>query len=856
MEPPEKRQVRPASKPVAKWIPPEARRVVPKRGPGGDDPKSRFITAWNRDKSRPVHIRPPWEQLKSEFVDDRRSGVRLWRVIYDDKYIERVKKQDAEALWFEYWLEPEKFEGSNEPAPYPPVELAASEEDTMAEIINMVPTLDNMSFPPPDQKLSAHPFRRIEQLEKRLVECTATISMLKQSNQELQEDLQVVRDTCVSLYERMNSMQRRIIGLISDVDVHGGWLHVLRDDMIKHSQGHTRATHLPRCLPGDRHLENPLLESAAYTAPQLSLSLDGDVEENPGPEALQHERPDEDQPFIYDWWLIRAAAGWFQNWRQSVRTLLYGDDTLTASTWERDLTAEGIEPNPGWAHGKYDRKGKGKETPPTSRSRESSAPGSPKDSLWPMRGKRAPAKKGGSRAGAKATAINKSLASAVQQLQGENDAIRATYRAGIPCRDYAAGRCSRGPSCAFSHEFGSTSSTSAPAAPKAVCRRFQRPSGCPFGAQCHFLHVGSATTTAAAPTPQTATATANQSIIPGGPISLGLPKSKPKVAPPRVQPVRMQAGGALTGTSASSTPSQPAAPLPAPNAAVAAILNVQPPRPPPLNDEMKERARRERNIRRRINRRTKLVFYERVGVSNPLTALVLAGLALLLIAASAITETLLAHFDVTHWSLSLLFTIPLVLVCISLLMVCIVYLTAGQKMIRHQYILYKDPNRWLPDEDLRTDLGATTRLDHDSQRLAQFVYTRSFCFTHDERSNRKNPVRYRCALAWENLVRAVCFLPRLEIVSKKGNYSEELLAQACNAHNMSVRSDLETVKDRVSQVVRTKASMPLNRFDQTNADYIVSNTEHLGVAVWMDQQRSLRHLPFVVPPSPTATFSQ
>lgn len=262
-------------------------------------------------------------------------------------------------------------------------------------------------------------------------------------------------------------------------------------------------------------------------------------------------------------------------------------------------------------------------------------------------------------------------------------------------------------------------------------------------------------------------------------------------------------------------------------------------------------------IRRRIRdkHRVRLVFYERVGISNPLTALVLLAMAIGLIMLSIGVELLLGLLDVPHWSIGIIFTIAIVMTCCALAIVICTYLMAGTRMIRHQFILIKNPAEWLPDTDLRTDVGANTRLDHDTQRLSRYEYTRSFCFTHDEKSNKKRFLRYRAAMAWENFVRSMFFMPKLDLCGKKGVYSEELLSQCTNAHNMSVRTDLETVKDRVSQVVRTKASMPLNRFDQTSRAYITGAVESIAVAVWMDQQRTLRNLPFVVPPSLTGMSS-
>lgn len=960
------------------YLPP-ARRVE-RRGPGGGDAKSRFIAEWDRNPANRELGAPQRPKIEFEAVAPPEGGGQWWRAIHEGRYFERQRKVDAEMCWYELFMDPGKFEGSNEPAPWPPAKGAAPTGPAphvqagipaITALLNLPPVPTVKSVAAVRTSPIGEAMRRIELLEMKAAIASATIHELRDENKVLNAELEVVRDTCTTLYERINSIQRRLIGLTSDIDVHGGWLHVLRDDVSKHlgNLGHVRSSHLPRCLPAERHSHDPRLTLEAYVPPQPALSKDGDVEENPGPEQPQtaagkHADKEcclENQPLDWvlinrnpevhwppldgvrdtpgpplvgiepnpgpreiTWWLIsawynitygnqtprRAAAMpfppdgelidsdhedepligvepnpgpltfWFV-FKAAACSLFMccGHEVIMdAEGWVRDLTREGVEPNPGWAHGKFGHSRKGKEkatseTPPTARSRENSPPGSPKDSLFPMREKttRKPkqGRKTGTRTAVRGGAIKTSVVAAVQQLRGEQDALREMYRAGIPCRDYIQGRCTYGASCAYNHDVGASSSASG-SAPKAVCRRFSRPQGCPFGAQCRFLHVGTAAPAAPAaahpsaiPSANPATTVATVAMPSNGPTSLGSLKfASAQKARHSSLPVRLQAGGALSGTSASSTPAalpanvQPAGPSPAPSAATAAIVQVAPPPAPPLSDEMKERLKRERLIRRRLNKRTKLVFYERVGVSNPLTALILAAISLVLIAGSAITETALAFFEVEYWAISLLFTIPLVITCAALLMVCLVYVMAGQKLIRHQYTLIKDPSRWLPDEDLRSDLGATSRLDHDSQRLARFEYTRSFCFTHNEKSNRKTFLRYRCALAWENIVRTICFLPRLEIVSKKGEYSEELLAQCCNAHNMSVRTDLETVKDRVSQVVRTKASMPLNRFDQTSANYITGNTEALGVAVWMDQQRALRHLPFVVPPSPTATFSQ
>lgn len=341
----------------------------------------------------------------------------------------------------------------------------------------------------------------------------------------------------------------------------------------------------------------------------------------------------------------------------------------------------------------------------------------------------------------------------------------------------------------------------------AACRRQHTERGCPFGDDCRYVHT-------AAPAPVKAAPKAN------GPLPAPA-TTAPSVVPPAM-PIQVVITNGV----------------------------------PEVTSEMKKRATRERWIRRRLNMRTRLTFYEHIGVSKPVTAFVLLLVSFGLIMASAATEHLLHHFNVEHHYVSLAFTVPTTFLCFITAVMAIVYITAGERMIKHHYVLYKDPSKWLPDEDLRTDLGKTSRLEHDTQRLARFEYTRSFCFTHDRKSNRKNCFRFQAAMWWENFVRRMFFMKTLSIRSVSGEYSEELLAQACNSHNMSVRTDLDTVKDRVSQVVRTKASMPLNRFDQTSARYIVGATEAIGVAVWMDQQRRLRHLPFVAAPSYSAISSQ
>ena len=513
----------------------------------------------------------------------------------------------------------------------------------------------------------------------------------------------------------------------------------------------------------------------------------------------------------------------------------------------KDLTEEGVEPNPG------PRKtaNAAKAAVPAAASAEKTKP-KPR----PEKGKAKAKVKGGTRGSKKSMAINKSVGKALSEQAGTIDALRAVHDSGIPCRDYAAGNCTYGPACRFNHDVSSTSSSSTQA--PAICRRFSRPEGCPWGAQCRYSHTGALPSAVSSP--------AMTVTIPAAPL--------PKIHRPGK--ITMQAGGALTPSSSiSSTPlSQSVTVLPsapplsafvanapspqpaAPPAAPAIIAVVPNPGPPALKKEMEERQRRERAIRRRLNTATKLVFYERVGVSNPLTALVLLSIASVLTALSFGVEALLAALGVEWWGLTLLFTIPIIITCTGLAMVCLIYLTAGTSMIRHKYLLFKNPKAWMPDADLRTDLGATSRLDHDSQRLARFVYTRAYCFTHDEKSNRKRALRYRAALAWENFVRSVFFMPKHELATKSGEYSEELLSQCTNAHNMSFRSDLATVTDRVDQTIRTKASMPLNRFDQTSGRYVVASTGLIAIAVWMDQQRSLRHLPFVVAPSLTKMSSQ
>lgn len=567
-----------------------------------------------------------------------------------------------------------------------------------------------------------------------------------------------------------------------------------------------------------------LLPVVPLRRPQaVDLTADGDVEPNPGPET----------PVM----------------------------TATLPPPPLDLTRFGVEPNPG---------------PKRTRGRSSSAGAPPKpssspaDSLKPMRdlkGKK-PILKKATRGSKKSGAIAKSLSATNSAQLGALDAARDQYYSGIPCRDFAAGNCTWGPRCKFNHDSSpqasSSGATPAPSAgavpqPPAPCRRVSRPGGCPFGNSCRFAHpaasVGNQGTTPAPPAAATPAAAApvtlaTATVTPTAPAPAAAPLS------PLLQPITLPSR--IAGTRKTrSLPVPPSAPSPHPASNTPIVIQPAAPAKADPSKEMKEREMYEAAIRRRIRdkHRVRLVFYERVGVSNPLTALVLLAIAIGFIVLSIGVEMLLGFLDVPYWSIGIMFTIAITTTCFALALVVCTYLMAGTRMIRHQFILIKNPAEWLPDTDLRTDVGANTRLDHDTQRLSRYEYTRSFCFTHDEKSNKKRYLRYRAAMAWENFVRSMFFMPKLDLCGKKGVYSEELLSQCTNAHNMSVRTDLETVKDRVSQVVRTKASMPLNRFDQTSRAYITGAVESIAVAVWMDQQRTLRNLPFVVPPSLTGMSS-
>lgn len=618
------------------------------------------------------------------------------------------------------------------------------------------------------------------------------------------------------------------------------YVYSLKLGKLYSSRGRGKIPHRHWNQLSQKVLSDELLPLAPLRRPDaVDLTADGDVEPNPGPEYQEPHRP-RSRHHQFDWGIIHR-------------------DPATLPPVPRDLTRYGVEPNPGPKEGKRGRANSAGLWP--------KAPSSPKDSLKPMRdlkGKK-PVLKKGTRGSKKSGAIAKSLSATNSAQLGALDAARDQYYSGIPCRDYAAGNCTWGAQCKFNHDSSPSASgsgaTSAPTPsatpqPPALCRRVSRPGGCPFGNQCRFVHPASsagnqgvAPTAAQLSAPPTAVVASVPAAAQAPPTTAVPPLSpllKPITLPSRI------AGGRKTR----SLPI-PSAPSPHPAANTPIVIQPAAPAKAEPSKEMKEREMYEAAIRRRIRdkHRVRLVFYERVGISNPVTALVLLAIAVALVMCSIAVELILGFLDVPYWSISLLFTIPTVLTCFALAMVVCTYLMAGTRMIRHQFILIKNPAEWLPDTDLRTDVGANTRLDHDSQRLSRYEYTRSFCFTHDEKSNKKRFLRYRAAMAWENFVRSMFFMPKIDLCGKKGVYSEELLSQCTNAHNMSVRTDLETVKDRVSQVVRTKASMPLNRFDQTSRAYITGAVESIAVAVWMDQQRTLRNLPFVVPPSLTGMSS-
>ena len=82
-----------------------------------------------------------------------------------------------------------------------------------------------------------------------------------------------------------------------------------------------------------------------------------------------------------------------------------------------------------------------------------------------------------------------------QPLRDDNKGRRAEGvrddRGKALCRDFKAGHCARGQSCAFRHEGGGAKEGGGVGddGSKRVCTSFAREGSCRFGESCHFLHV-------------------------------------------------------------------------------------------------------------------------------------------------------------------------------------------------------------------------------------------------------------------------------------------------------------------------------------------------------------------------------
>jgi len=399
-----------------------------KRGPGGEDPKSRYLIQWAKAGSRLGPGAPSRPVITFDAVlDPTQASGKVWRAIHGGKFFQRPKKSDAEMLWYQFFLDPATFEGSNEPAelttqaaPNEPGSPAAA--PPIAVIADQIPTLIKHERLSPIQEA----YRRIENLEARSTLQESKLQELKQENSYLRGDINMLWDITTTLTQRCAQLQRRMVGLVSDVDVHGGWLHVIRDDLSRPGERPSRTRHLPLSLPCDRHNPNPLGEDVAGEEWERDLTQEG-IEPHPGPSEGGGILCYGDD-FLY-LTACFCGANWFaHDVYYAVEDWWYGYDP------EEDLTEEGIEPNPGPKNTK-----------------------GPKVANNPKR-----AKVDRTRANKNDKLVASALLSDLQQAQGALD--NAASRE--PCRHYAKhGTCRYGPGCKFSHEEQTPTTTSSTSGP-------------------------------------------------------------------------------------------------------------------------------------------------------------------------------------------------------------------------------------------------------------------------------------------------------------------------------------------------------------------------------------------------------
>lgn len=264
-------------------------------------------------------------------------------------------------------------------------------------------------------------------------------------------------------------------------------------------------------------------------------------------------------------------------------------------------------------------------------------------------------------------------------------------------------------------------------------------------------------------------------------------------------------------------------------------------------------------IRRRLQKAApELYYYAESKEPDVLVFKVFSLLLVIYLAGTATFAGLWWHLGWDYRALAWAVTVPTWPYCMFCLVLLILRLFAGRPVIKHSVRLFLRHNArgavrtWDEDQpDARTDANRQSDLRHANMKAAKYEYNRQYRFGEHEHYGRYKPGL--SGRSYQRLVDLLCWLlgSTTSATHKvRGRVSIEMLMQCCNSHNFSVLNTEQMAAERINTTMRTKVTAPLNRASPICGDPVTMATTKVAFIVFMDNMRRTKHLPFPDCPVP------